>query len=120
MFAHTRCVRSISFFASVLVCLALAPAAAATTWVSVTPDYTLSAKEGAKPLAPAVSVNWHDADGLSVTVQSRGLSLDPLGDPESGQFVSVSWPGARLDGQVGAPALPVGGPGRHSAQPTRS
>ena len=93
----------------VVAALALAvtaSAAAAGTWVRVTPDNRSQAAASDRPEAPVVEVPWYDASGLAVTIDTPGLELEPCAI-RGGTFLRVGWPGCGLTGESGSPALPV-------------
>jgi hypothetical protein len=83
-----------------------APLAFAESWVTISAAGKAAVVEGAAAQVPDVTVIDYGWDGFQATVDVPGLALDPQ-QTELGGFVRVRLPDEPVDGEIGAPAIPV-------------
>ncbi|MCP4246639.1 MAG: hypothetical protein GY778_06290, partial [bacterium] len=79
---------------------------AGEAWLSVEADRSVSIAERPAVAAPRMVAQSQGVDGLGVTVQVAGLTVEPS-ETAGGRFLRVGWPDASVYGQIGAPAIPV-------------
>ncbi len=82
------------------------PTTLASDWVAVSPTGEVTIGALVRPQAPVVPVYEQSYAGVNFGVQLRGLEFEHL-DTLAGEFVAVTCPETPVDGDVGAPALPV-------------
>src|SRR4030042_67349 len=91
----------------VLMSLLVATSSAGTeTWLKVEAPGGLFPQEAARAASPATTVEASDLTGLQVTARTEGLVLRPR-ENKAGRFVELTWPEAKVWGEVGTPAIPV-------------
>jgi len=89
-----------------LCCLGNGAAGAKGQWLSITPGTPPAVRPATLAEAPELIVAHADQAGIHLTVTATGLLIEQH-DVGSGEFLALTWPGAPLAGELGAPALPV-------------